>query len=575
MITVILEDMSEYVESAPELTSLRPASQVMRLDRMGASFPTRLSFMRTLLRELHTNAWAIETHDQALDADGFGHIVITARGPQTTYSLVAFSHALDPEQRTDRVIANAWDATFTLFDGVPTPDDIERLRHVVPLQEAGRCSATELTLSRANKSVRLFAHVIDALSSGQQPDAAFVQSVGYLMRTTAVYGNGKFGIADREKYADRSELAAPFQAELLTVYLIRHVTHLLVEHVARMKDPEAFVPLSDDMKRFLGIGNSTGLGMAPFMHSHPILVHNWVNARETARARVLALEVATPETVTAFRRIFARARQMVSEWTVEDAIQMARIEQLRSELTALEPYISDNTTLFSASPWRALCQYVEDNYSLETQELVSALILEPHGDLIDDLAAHMSATHAGKLNPKQRVGECRQMIEQVYGWALETPLNTPDAEAQFWYVSEEKREPRLGERAEEDGAEKEMPLHVIRDVQNFYADLANAPDAQLLAEVLMRHPEHRHIARRIQIVAAYPYAEIRDNLVGRQMRAIDLLRFKLAFFGASKFDPKSDRWTRITMYQGAPLPHELARSDSDDWAFAVAPSAPN
>ncbi|MEL7544601.1 MAG: hypothetical protein AAGJ70_12585, partial [Pseudomonadota bacterium] len=201
-----------------------------------------------------------------------------------------------------------------------------------------------------------------------------------------------------------------------------------------------------------------------------------------------------------------------------------------------------------------------------------ALILEPHGDLIDDLALDMSANHTGTLNPTQRVNECRALIEHVYDWALNTPLNTPDAEAQFWYVSEEKLEPRLGERAEEAGAEKEMPLHVIRDVQRFYADLTDAPEDQLLAEVLMRHPEHRHIARRIQTVAAYPYAEIRDNLVGRQMRAIDLLRFKLAFFGAGKFDPKSDRWTRITMYQGAPLPHELAQPDCDDWAFAVAPT---
>ena len=34
-----------------------------------------------------------------------------------------------------------------------------------------------------------------------------------------------------------------------------------------------------------------------------------------------------------------------------------------------------------------------------------------------------------------------------------------------------------------------------------------------------------------------------------------------------KFDPKSDLWTRITMYQGAPLPVDLGRPDADDWCF--------
>ena len=35
---------------------------------------------------------------------------------------------------------------------------------------------------------------------------------------------------------------------------------------------------------------------------------------------------------------------------------------------------------------------------------------------------------------------------------------------------------------------------------------------------------------------------------------IDMLRLKLSFFGAIKFDPRSDKWLRICMFQGAPLP---------------------
>jgi len=77
--------------------------------------------------------------------------------------------------------------------------------------------------------------------------------------------------------------------------------------------------------------------------------------------------------------------------------------------------------------------------------------------------------------------------------------------------------------------------------------------------------------RRVQSVAGLDYAEVRDNLVAEGVRPIDLLRFKLAFFGASKFDPKSDLWTRITLFQGAPLPDEPTGADPDDWAFAIRP----
>ena len=53
-----------------------------------------------------------------------------------------------------------------------------------------------------------------------------------------------------------------------------------------------------------------------------------------------------------------------------------------------------------------------------------------------------------------------------------------------------------------------------------------------------------------------------------------LLRCKLAFFGAGKFDPKSSRWVRITLFQGAPLVSEIGQPFADDWNFAVMPTLP-
>ena len=79
------------------------------------------------------------------------------------------------------MIAKAWDATFTLFDGVPDVTDLDRLGENVPYQEAGRVSESELSVARANRSVRLWKHVVDALASGSQPDQHRINQVGYLM----------------------------------------------------------------------------------------------------------------------------------------------------------------------------------------------------------------------------------------------------------------------------------------------------------------------------------------------------------------------------------------------------------
>ena len=123
--------------------------------------------------------------------------------------------------------------TITSFGfkyGVPTEADLDRLEQNVPRQEAGRISDSELSLSRANRSVRLWQHVIEALSAGQQPDRDQLEAVGYLVRTTAVYGSGKFGAADRLTIAGRPEVSGPFQAELLSVWLTRAFSIDLVEH---------------------------------------------------------------------------------------------------------------------------------------------------------------------------------------------------------------------------------------------------------------------------------------------------------------------------------------------------------
>ena len=60
------------------------------------------------------------------------------------------------------------------------------------------------------------------------------------------------------------------------------------------------------------------------------------------------------------------------------------------------------------------------------------------------------------------------------------------------------------------------------------------------AEVMVNQPELRNIIKRIIINKSLPYSEIQNNLIGKDMKPIDILRCKLSFFGASKFDPKSN-----------------------------------
>jgi hypothetical protein len=48
-------------------------------------------------------------------------------------------------------------------------------------------------------------------------------------------------------------------------------------------------------------------------------------------------------------------------------------------------------------------------------------------------------------------------------------------------------------------------------------------------------------------------------LVGKGTLPIDMMRCKLAFFGASRFDPRSDKWVRISLFQDMPFPYQLGQ----------------
>ena len=552
--------------------SLRPPDQVMRLARLGSFHQTRLSFLRALLRTIDRAGWRFERPRFDVDGRGVGVAVYTARSEHHTYSLVAFGHDLAPEMRTDRVIAEAWDATFALYNGVPDEAEIARLEANVPRQEAGRYLASDLVLARANRSVRLFDRVVTALAEGRQPDGAEIEATGYLMRTTAVYGNGKFGIADRCRFADRPGLGGPFRAEMLTVWLIRAFTVDLVEHMARLRAPERAVRLAPTLRRRLGIGNATGLGMAPFLVRHPTLIDRWIAARETALARVRALLAAGPREVEIFRRCLARSEALIAAWQTDDPVQAPRIAELQRDLARLSRHVAVGA-LQGRAPWDTLYLWGERELSLEGQEYLVTLLIEPHGAPVDDLAETMAADEVAEHGIDGAVSTTGLLaqIRESYSWALSTNYTEPANQARFWYVSEEKLEPRLGARHEEEGADKEQPLATARDAKALAAALAEAPETSV-AGFLLRHPEHRHTVRRVQIAARHPYGEIRDNLIGATVRPIDMLRCKLSFFGCTRFDPRSDLWLRITLFQGAPFPDDPTPWP-DDWIYGGEASA--
>ncbi len=203
-------------------------------------------------------------------------------------------------------------------------------------------------------------------------------------------------------------------------------------------------------------------------------------------------------------------------------------------------------------------------------KLINSVLIEIYPELVDALETETGAVENTSLIPGMMLEELENIIDSDYSWAMTFNTREKKNNARFWYASEDKEEPRFGWRYLEPGAEKEMRIGIAQEIQNLKrAFKQNRPDKSKLnvAEFLISKPKFREIIQRIQSLQRYPYAEIRDNLLADLCRPIDLLRCKLAMFGATKFDPKSDLWIRITLFQGAPLKEQLNPNTADNWLF--------
>ncbi len=572
---VMLNNVKDQTQTEARDTrlTLRSADRTNRTEYLGAMHGTRLSFVRSLVRRMARDSWRIRIAQMELDDNGYGFCVYSIEAYGERYSQVIFSQHLDAADRTDRVIAQKWDITSALVCGVPQAADLEQLRANVPLQEAGRLGANDVVLCRANKSVRNFDYVVNCLADGKQPDPAIFERVGYLIRTTAVYGNGKFGIADYPRLMDSQAFRSGFSAQMCAVFLLRDFSVRLAEHIATRRNPRTAVKLARSYRRYLGVGNATGLGMAPFLVRHPVLLDQWMRGRETALARVLNVEHADAATFGRAGNLLARAARHIAQVHTDHPREAARNRQILGEVPRIEQALQREAATCAAYPWRTLLAHTEKDVSSATQEVLVSVLLELYPDLVDSIDCGGPVDESLSLDSDMDVGDLRELVERDYRWALTGPAAHRDDDHFFWYRSAEKEEPRLGVRAEEPGAELEMPLDIARQVCRLHDSLRSYEDSDAsVAAFVCAYPQHRAIVRRVQTLAGNAYGEIRENLLARDTLPIDLMRAKLAMFGASKFDPKSNLWVRVTLFQGAPMLDDLAPDMIDDWIFPCVPN---
>jgi hypothetical protein len=545
---------------------LRSPSYVMRPDVLGAARLTRYSFSRSMLRRANAEGWTAERTLLDLDADGRGEAVYTVDTGNQQFQFVAFTTTIDESMHTDRVIAGGWEITACLVEGELDAALMGRLRSEIPLQEEGRLDSRVLVLTRGNRSVRFFGYLVDELAAGRQPDTDHVGDAGYIMRSTAFYGNGKYGMRSFAGYPTGHPLAVPYRAQFVCAWMFRELSYDSVEHCARLKGHDDAVGFDDSWRRYFGLGNATGLGLVPYAFKHPRVIDAWATVRELALADVREM-AADAERLAALRDWIDRAERHFASGTDEPCEPFLSPRELvpvvQSIRAALDACAGEDR------PFDALYRWAE-SIDAETSEFVTSLLVELHDgddDLMDDLLA---VDEYSSADPSDTAGAALNRIDQRFGWLADLGLETDDADHFWWVVSDNTEEPRRANRSRLEPEGRDVAIDVGLRMWRLRSALAEIDPSTPMSTVLEREPDHRLAVERLE-QSNRPFGEPRDNACAADYLPLQIQRFQLAMYGMDNFKPKSTDWLRVTLFQGAPRISDLADGITDDWVLPERP----
>ena len=558
-------------------SELRTPDAVLCGSDMNGAWGTRHSFARTMLRRAASHHWRVTKTRLDLDDLGRGTAVFTVNTEGHELKFIAFCQALEESERTDRVIANAWDVTAALVEGELTPEREAELRRNITVQEQGRTDPETIIMTRANRSARFFDYVSDCLADGHQPDVATIGPSPYLIRSTAFYGNGKFGLKELSTFPAGHPLAVPYRSQMLAAWLLRELSMDLVEHVARAKAQAAgtvAVALDVAWGRYFGLGNATGLGMVPFLVNHPGYLDAWCKLRELPLAAGLTA-VYAPEhpDLVRIEELLERADRHLAEKSALKTVPFLSTEAIRPQLGQLLRELQEfRNSDRKATPVLATLHEMAAGMSPEARGLFASIVIELRSDFDAEADALLTVAAPKAFNPAMRCDELGALLEQNYGWTRSYDFASAACSSYYWYTSADSEEPRREQRSKKVAGTVEHCTDVARRINALAGDLTGFRAETSVAEFLLAHPDHRFAVERVQQTKEYHYRDLQDNLLDVQFLPLSTQRFQLATYGMNNFSPQSTDWVRVTLFSGAPRVAEVMNGQyDDDWLFPLAP----
>jgi hypothetical protein len=529
----------------------------MRLDRLGALQPTMLSFAQSFLDRAHREAWRVERTRFSLDAQGGGVASYRVSPPgDSFFTVVLYSYPPAADDRTDRIIGSAWDATATLVEGDLTAQELaEQEQELLRLYE-GRATPRTLIWARAQRSMRAFELVVDALAAGEQPPAEILATTGYLMRNTGMDGNGTFGTKTFAAYGEDHPLGAPYHAQMLMAYVVREFGFDLADHIAAHRGGSGAVALSAQLRRYLGIGNASGLGLMFYVNNHADFLDRWLTERELrlAHAQELTLKPGSQVQRQLADRLGRIALDRAADRTRDSGMTVPPGRQVAAELGTVVTELGSGSlrTVADLTRWMSGA-----GITMETEEVVNAALIDTVLRSETERPEPLVGTPPTPWDPTLSLGTVRDIVTTRYGWALDVVKSGLDP-YYAWYKSETAEEPRRGPRDTLPSPRYDLTLDLPAGLSTFMRAASTWSDEVPVGEFLLARPDLRATLERVVADSRRRYHTVIADQRSRGLHAPHVIRLvNCAFFGISKTREQGPLGTVGVILLGAPSPSDL------------------
>ncbi|WP_431493138.1 hypothetical protein [Glutamicibacter sp.] len=554
-----------------QLISIEDPFLVMDPRNLGAMQPNRLSASRSFIAKMIREQWKIEREVFDVDIRGNGQARYSVSTPNGSLTFLAFMQEPSGENRTGRIIGTSWDMVGALLDGVATADDVKKTSEELPRLYEGRATSNTLVWFRSNQSLRIFREVREALAHGRQPDTDALRKVGYLMRNTGLDGNGTFGTMPFAAIPENHPLKTSYHAQMLSAYLMRELSVDLVEELAKLDAPGTAAQLVPSVKRQIGVGNGSALGLAMLFYNRPIMVNAYISAYLKVIDHVLAdqaldtsgtyqqLEQHLNRAITYRSFLKTSYRFFTSNMEIVGDLRRIRAKvraAARGEFSGLE-----GETSLGRIYREAITQA-----SKEALHSFGTLLLELAPDYCDSVAREeLQFDEQLALDPTAPVAVLADLVESRYRWALDFPLNDKQHADRVWYQSRAAEEPRSGPREEVPEAHELVQNYPLQ-IRSLWHAIKSLTEIDTVGKLVEVKPELEYIARLVMALQQRPYATSYVDPHDADFVPVWVIRFVNSFIhGLDRTEDHMGRDVRGLIFESAPYREELPTADAATW----------